>query len=117
MANSTTTQNSAPGTRQSALVNWVAGLGVHYGWVVVAVTFPTVLVAAGLRASPAVMIRPWEAEFGWDRASISLMIAINLILYGAASPISGRLIDRFGARRIAVASVSLATVGTISGLF
>jgi sugar phosphate permease len=90
---------------------------VHYGWVVVAVTFPTVLVAAGLRAAPAVMIRPWEAEFGWDRAAIGLMIAINLVLYGAASPISGRLIDRFGPRRIALVSVAIATVGTVCGLF
>lgn len=117
MANNTTAQHSVLGAGRSALVNWVAGLGIHYGWAVVAVTFPTVLVAAGLRASPAVMIRPWETEFGWDRAAISLMIAINLVLYGAASPISGRLIDRFGARRIALASVSLATAGTIGGLF
>jgi sugar phosphate permease len=110
-------QGSALSTQHSALVNWLARLGLHYGWVVVAVTFPTVLVAAGLRAAPAVLIRPWEAEFGWDRAAIGLMIAINLVLYGAASPISGRLIDKFGPRRIALVSVVVATVGTVCGLF
>ncbi len=53
----------------------VARWGLHYGWIVVAVTFPTLLVSAGLRASPGVLILPWEQAFGWDRASLSLAVA------------------------------------------
>src|SRR4051812_13360305 len=71
-------------------------LGIHYGWVVVAVTLPTMLVAAGLRATPGVVIRPWENEFGWDRAAISTIIAVSWIAYGIANPLAGRLIDAFG---------------------
>src|SRR4051794_41729612 len=83
-----------------AMAGWqpalAARFGVHYGWVVVAVTLPTLLVAAGLRASPGVIIRPWEAEFGWDRAAISTIIAVSWIAYGIANPLAGRFLDTLG---------------------
>ena len=41
---------------------------LHYAWIVAGVTFLTLLVAAGLRATPAVLIVPLETEFGWSRA-------------------------------------------------
>src|SRR5437016_14483263 len=44
---------------------------LHYAWVVAAVTFLALLVAAGLRSTPGVLIVPLEAEFGWSRATIS----------------------------------------------
>ncbi len=58
----------------------------HYGWVVVGITFVTLLVAAGLRSGPAVLIVPLEQEFGWSRATISFAIAAQLLLYGADRP-------------------------------
>jgi MFS family permease len=91
--------------------------GVHYGWVVVAVTFPTLLVAAGLRAAPGVFLLPWEQTFGWDRAALGTVAALNLLVYGLASPLSGRLIDRYGPRRVTLASLALASAGTMAGLF
>ena len=91
-----------------------ARFGVHYGWVVVAVTLPTLLVAAGLRASPGVIIRSWEAEFGWDRAAISTIIAVSWIAYGIANPLAGRFLDTLGPRRVTLASIGLATAGAIA---
>jgi MFS family permease len=100
-----------------AMAGWqpalAARFGVHYGWVVVAVTLPTLLVAAGLRASPGVIIRPWEAEFGWDRAAISTIIAVSWIAYGIANPLAGRFLDTLGPRRVTLASIGLATAGAI----
>src|SRR5919107_4268724 len=92
-------------------------LGIHYGWIVVAVTLPTMLVAAGLRATPGVVIRPWEAEFGWDRAALSAIIAVSWIAYGIGAPLSGRLIDAYGPRRIPLASIALAAVGALGTAF
>ncbi len=71
------------------------------------------LVAAGLRASAGVVIKPWEAEFGWDRAAISTIIALSWVAYGIANPLAGRLIDRFGPRRVTLASISLAALGAL----
>jgi hypothetical protein len=42
---------------------------VHYAWVVVDVTFVLLLVAAAVRASPSVLIVPFEQTFGWSRAT------------------------------------------------
>lgn len=103
--------------RWSGVPALIARWGVHYGWVVVAVTLPTVLITAGLRAAPGVLLRPWEQAFGWDRAALATAVGINLIFYGAASPISGRLIDRFGPRRIALFSLTLTAIGAVSALF
>ena len=91
--------------------------GVHYGWIVVAVTFPTLLITAGLRAAPGVLVLPWEQTFGWSRAALGSVVAVNLVLYGAASPIAGRLIDRFGPRWITLGSLALTTAGTLAALF
>lgn len=72
---------------------------LHYAWIIVAVTFAAVVVTAGVRATPGVLIVPLEEEFHWSRATISFAIGINLLLYGAIGPFAAAVMDRFGARR------------------
>ena len=55
---------------------------LYYGWVVVWVVFAALLVSAGVRAAPTVLINPLESELGWGRAAISAAISIGLLLYG-----------------------------------
>jgi hypothetical protein len=62
---------------------------LFYGWIIVTLSFTTTLIAAGIRASPSVLIHPFESAFGWNRAAIASAISLNLFLYGAAAPISG----------------------------
>lgn len=83
----------------------------HYGWVVVALSFLTTLVAAGIRSAPSVLIYPLEVEFGWNRAAIASAVSLNLFLYGVAAPVTGWLLDRIGPRRIMVASLALLFLG------
>ncbi len=81
---------------------------LHYGWIVAAITFLTLIAAAGIRATPSVLIVPLEQEFGWTRASISLAVSLNLVLYGFLGPFSAALVDRLGARKtMAVAMATL----------
>ena len=82
-----------------------------YGWVVVALTFVATLMAAGIRAAPQTFVRPLEADFGWSRASIMSAVSINLVLYGAIGPISGRIQDRYGVRVVMLAALILLGVG------
>ena len=49
---------------------------LHYAWVVALVTFAVLLVTAGIRATPGILIIPLEREFGWSRTVISAAIAI-----------------------------------------
>ncbi len=50
------------------LASWMAGRNLHYGWVVAATTFLTMLATAGAMGSAGVMIQPLHQEFGWDIA-------------------------------------------------
>ena len=84
---------------------------LHYAWIVSIVTFLVLLVAAGVRTAPGVLIKPLEAEFGWDRASISLAVMVSLFAYGLGGPLGGGLIDRFGPRRVMVGGLALTGLG------
>jgi sugar phosphate permease len=74
--------------------------GIHYGWVVVAVSFLTLITAAGFRSTTGVLIVPLQDEFGWSRATISASVSINLVLYGLGGPFAAGLYDRIGIRRV-----------------
>jgi MFS family permease len=89
---------------------WVHGR-LHYGWIVVAVTFLTLLGAAGIRSTPGVLIIPLEREFGWTRATVSFAVSVNLFLYGLSGPFIAGLMDRVGIRRVMVVALALVTVG------
>ncbi|MGH2376954.1 MAG: MFS transporter [Candidatus Limnocylindria bacterium] len=84
---------------------------LHYAWVVVAVMFVSLLVAQAVRATPGLIILPLETEFGWDRASISLAVALSLIAFGLGGPLGGGLVDRFGPRRVLLAGIGLIAGG------
>jgi MFS family permease len=89
----------------------------YYGWIVLVLSFLTTLVSAGIRSSPAVLIHPLEAEFGWNRALIASGISVNLLLFGVAAPISGWLLDRIGPRRVMIGSLALLVVGVSATTF
>src|ERR1700739_1890320 len=84
---------------------------LHYAWIVAGVTFLTLLVAAGLRATPGVLIVPLETEFGWFRATISFAIGLNIFLYGLVGPFAAAVMDRFGLRRTMLAALSCIAAG------
>jgi sugar phosphate permease len=84
---------------------------LHYAWVVAAVTFLTLLAAAGVRATPGVLIVPLEIEFGWSRATISFAVGINIFLYGLIGPFAAAVMDRFGLRRTMLAALALIAAG------
>ena len=77
---------------------------VHYAWIIAAVTFVVLLVTAGIRATPGVLMVPLETEFGWKRAVLSMAVAINIALFGLIGPFAASVMDRWReppARRIA----------------
>lgn len=84
---------------------------LHYAWIVAGVTFLTLLVAAGLRATPGVLIVPLETEFGWSRATISFAIGLNIFLYGLIGPFAAAVMDRFGLRRTMLAALACIATG------
>lgn len=81
--------------------------GLFYGWVVVAVTGLTLLVSAGIRAAPGVLLLPLRGEMGWSTSDISFAVSLGLVLFGLAGPLTGSLMDRFGPRRMTMLGLLL----------
>jgi MFS family permease len=86
---------------------------LHYAFIVLGAVVVIMLVASGLRAVFGVYIRPMETTFGWDRASLSGVAALSLLLLGAVGPFVGWLADRWGPRRVIVVSCALLGLGTL----
>lgn len=78
---------------------------VFYGWIVVAVAVPVVMVAAGIRSAPGAWLLAMREDLGWSTATLSLSAAIGLLVYGFTGPVAGALIQRFGVRAVAAAAV------------
>jgi sugar phosphate permease len=87
--------------------------GIHYAWVVIALTLSVVVTASGVRAIPGVIIHPLEDEFSWNRSDVSLVIAISLVFYGLAAPLSGRIGERFGLRAVVIGFLLVSGVGLV----
>lgn len=84
-----------------------------YAWVVAAVSFITLLAAAGFRSTPGVLFVPLEEEFGWNRATVGLAVSINLLLYGFVGPFAATLMARYGLRRVVAGALLLISSGAL----
>ncbi|MDH7639217.1 MFS transporter [Sphingomonas sp. MAHUQ-71] len=84
---------------------------------IVAVTFFALLVSAGLRATPGVLMMPLQLNFGWDRATISFAAAIGIFLYGLVGPFAAALMMSFGIRRTMLAGLMLMAISTFASLW
>ena len=84
--------------------NWLAAAlsrrNIHYGWVMVGVTFLAALISAGTVGAPGVFIVPLQKEFGWSTAEISSALSIRFILFGLMAPFAAALLNRYGLRNV-----------------
>ena len=92
-------------------------LGQNYAFVVVGVVFVALIVAAGLRSAPGVLLTPWREAFGWDRGVISLAAAVGIFLYGLAGPFAAALMQGIGVRRTLVGALVLMSLSTGLSVF
>ncbi len=80
---------------------------LHYAWIVAALTFLTLLVVAGIRATPSVLIVPLEHDFGWGRDQITLAVSVGLCLFGLMGPFAAAAMQSFGIRVTMIAALVL----------
>ncbi|TIX53981.1 MAG: MFS transporter, partial [Mesorhizobium sp.] len=90
--------------------------GQRYAFVVVGVIFLCLLIAAGLRSAPSVMMLPLEESFGWRRDVVSLAAAIGIFLYGLTGPFAAALMERIGLRRTLLISLLVMSGSTALSL-
>src|SRR3569833_1291565 len=91
--------------------------GQNYAFVVVGVVFICLLVAAGQRGAPSVLILPLEQAFGWDRGTISTSASLGILCYGLMGPFAAALMQRFGIRRVITIALTLKTLAIGASYF
>lgn len=102
--------------RSSRLGDALARWGIHYGWVVVAVTFLTMMVGACAVGAPGVLILPLKSEFGWSVAEISAAFAVRLALFGLVGPFAAVLLNHFGIGRVSMLAMAMVGTGVAGSL-
>ena len=85
-----------------------------YAWVIVALAFFALALAMGIRSTIGLLVHPWELEFGWDRAAVSLTASFGFLAYGLAQLLAGRWADRYGPRLVFVGSLALLGLSTVA---
>src|SRR6185437_12319609 len=89
---------------------------IHYGWVMVAVTFFAALVSAGTVGAPGVFIVPLQHECAWTTAEISSALLIRFILFGLMAPFAAALLNRYGLRNVTLAAQLLVVSALLASL-
>ena len=85
---------------------------IHYGWVMMAVTFFTMLTTACALGAPGVLMPALEKEFHWTAQDISGALAVRLVLLGLIAPFAAVLMLKYGLKRV----VSVALLLIVAGL-
>src|SRR5690606_17423268 len=101
----------------SHLAAFLAQRNIHYGWIVAAITFLTMLATAAAMGSAGILIDPLQAEFGWTNAEISFAMALRLVLFGLMGPFAAAFMNQFGLRNVITAALMMISLGLIGSMF
>jgi MFS family permease len=92
---------------------------IFYGWWIVLVAG----IALSVHAAPiliftfGVFLKSFSEEFSWSRGQLSLAVSLSTLGIAVAAPFLGRLVDRFGARRVIMPSSICFGTGVLSLYF
>src|SRR3954468_9293359 len=91
------------------------------GWRVVAAAYFGVMVSFGSLVvfSFSTFLKPLSTSFGWSRESVSASFGLAALTVALCSPLLGRLLDRYGPRRIilpcmTIFGLSFASLGLLT---
>jgi MFS family permease len=100
--------------------NWLSAAlirhNIHYGWVMVGVTFFTALITAGTVGAPGVFIVPLQHEFSWTTAEVSSALSIRFILFGLMAPFAAALLNRYGLRNVTLSALLIIASALVASL-
>ncbi|MFY9781336.1 MAG: MFS transporter [Candidatus Baltobacteraceae bacterium] len=90
---------------------------MHYAWIVATLVFAVLIVVAGIRATPGVLMVPMERSLGWSAATVSAAAGLNIALYGLTGPFAAALMQTLGVRRTMLLGLSLLACAVAAGGF
>lgn len=71
------------------------------------------VVGRGVGDAYLVFLLPLQAEFGWQRAQLTGVYSVLMLVAGLASPVAGMLFERYGARTLYATGLAVLAVGTL----
>lgn len=81
---------------------------------IVGTSFLLAVFNMGIQGTFGNFIKPMSAEFGWDRATATLPVVVATLMSGIFQPVVGRLVDRYGPRRLITIGVPLLAASVMS---
>src|SRR5256885_1263195 len=82
----------------NSTARWLQRRGIHYGWLVAAITFLTMLTMSAALGLPGAMLQPLSREFGWSTEQISSSLALRFALFGLLGPFAAGVMERLRPR-------------------
>ena len=83
-----------------------------YGWIIVAGAFFGAFASGGIQGFTfSVFLTPMSEDLGWDRATLTTGVAVNILLASFMAPLFGYIVDRHGPRPLMAAA---AVVGGVA---
>lgn len=86
-------------------------LPFFYGWVVVGISFLTLAVGYGSRASFSLFLVVIQETHGWSRGAISAGFTLHMLVALIGLPLVGVVVDRYGPRFILSTGVTIMAAG------
>ena len=87
---------------------------IFYGWYIVAASFTSnVFVSGTYWQGFQLFFLPILREFGWSRAALSGAFSLRQVETGVFAPVLGFIVDRYGPRRVIMASGFVLGLGMI----
>src|SRR3984957_7508940 len=96
-----------------ALARNLAPRGIHYGWVMVALTLCFVICSSAVMSIPGILLVPLSKESGWSIGELSGPLGLRMALFGIIAPFAGALMLRYGPRNVVSASAALLILGIV----
>jgi MFS family permease len=78
---------------------------ISQGWIVVASVTLILTATSGARFLYGVVLKPVSEQYGWDRADLTVAVAINMVVLSICQPVVGAVVDRIGSRAILLVGV------------
>jgi MFS family permease len=88
-----------------------------YGWYIIGLMIISMMLIYGVRTSFSAFFPHVLDAFQWYRGSTAIMFSLNILLYGLAAPIAGRLVDRWKARKVMVIGIFTLALSTAACYF
>ena len=91
--------------------------GVHYAWVMAAITFLFSVVSPAIGSAPQILILPMTEAYGWEISDFSLATGLMYCVIAIMCPFGATLMLKFGVSKIVYAAVSLQILGLLFTIF